>query len=117
MVTSDHNPIDIEHKKVEFDHAMYGTIGLESSFGVLNSIFTTKKSVHLLVNGKSRFGIESSPIAVGSKADLSLFNPDMQYEFDEEHIQSKSKNSAFLNKALKGKAYGIIANNKIHLNT
>ncbi len=117
MVTSDHNPIDIEHKKVEFDHAMYGTTGLESSFGTLNSIFTTKKAISILVNGKPRFGITALPIAIGNKADLSLFNPDEQYEFNESHILSKSKNSAFLNKNLKGKAYGIIANNKIHLNT
>ena len=34
-ITSDHNPIDIEHKKVEFDRAKYGTIGLESLFGSL----------------------------------------------------------------------------------
>lgn len=31
MVTSDHNPLDVEHKRVEFDHASYGTIGLESA--------------------------------------------------------------------------------------
>ena len=45
MVTSDHNPIDIEHKKIEFDFAKYGTIGLESAFGALNTIFSTKKTV------------------------------------------------------------------------
>jgi dihydroorotase len=33
MITSDHNPIDIEHKK-EFDMAKNGTIGLESAFGI-----------------------------------------------------------------------------------
>ena len=31
MITSDHNPIDIEHKKVEFNNAKNGTIGLEKS--------------------------------------------------------------------------------------
>ena len=31
MITSDHNPIDIEHKKMEFDGAKNGTIGLESA--------------------------------------------------------------------------------------
>ena len=38
MVTTDHNPIDIEEKKIEFDHANYGTIGLESAFGALQKI-------------------------------------------------------------------------------
>lgn len=44
IVTSDHNPIDIEHKKVEFDHAKDGTIGLESAFGALQTLFTIKKN-------------------------------------------------------------------------
>jgi dihydroorotase len=33
MITSDHNPMDIEHKKMEFDMAKNGTIGLESAYG------------------------------------------------------------------------------------
>ncbi|WP_435412561.1 dihydroorotase [Psychroserpens mesophilus] len=115
MVTSDHNPIDIEDKKIEFDYAKYGTIGLESAFGALNSVFTTKKAVELLTKGKERFGIESFPIVVGNKANLSLFNPNENYMFSREHILSRSKNSIFDNKELKGMAYGIIANNKIIL--
>ena len=38
LITSDHNPIDIEHKKMEFDLAKNGTIGLESAFGALGSV-------------------------------------------------------------------------------
>ena len=75
MVTSDHNPIDIEHKKIEFDFAKYGTIGLESTFGALNTILTTKKTVEVLTKGKQRFNIESSPVAIGNKATLTLFIP------------------------------------------
>lgn len=37
-ITSDHNPLDIEHKKLEFDLAKDGTIGLESAFGALLSV-------------------------------------------------------------------------------
>ncbi len=113
MVTSDHNPIDIEDKKIEFDHAKYGTIGLESAFGALNSVFTTKKTVELLTRGKQRFGITSNPIAVGEKADLTLFNPDKAYVFSEAHISSKSKNSMFLDAELKGTVYGIVSNNQL----
>jgi dihydroorotase len=115
MVTTDHNPIDIEDKKIEFDYAKYGTIGLESAFGVLQTIFTTKKTIALLTQGKSRFGITESSINEGEKANFSLFNPDCSYEFKRSNILSKSKNSAFLGKTLKGEVYGIIANNKIVL--
>lgn len=112
MVTSDHNPVTIENKKIEFDYADYGTIGLESAFGALHTLFSTKKTVQLLTKGKSRFNVESSIIAEGNTADLTLFNPDSNYTFTTSNIHSTSKNSLFLNKDLKGEVYGIIANKK-----
>lgn len=112
MVTSDHNPLDIELKKVEFDHATPGTIGMESAFGALNSILPTKTCIKLLTKGKERFGLSSSTIAIGNKPDISLFNPDVKYKFAPNNIVSKSKNSIFEGSDLKGKAYGIIANGK-----
>lgn len=115
MVTSDHNPIDIEDKKIEFDYAKYGTIGLESAFGALQTAFTTKKAISLLTSGKSRFNIAEHSINVGETADLSLFNPAPSSTFNKLKITSKSKNSAFLGMALKGEVYGVISNNKIAL--
>ncbi|MDB9755788.1 dihydroorotase [Winogradskyella sp.] len=115
MVTTDHNPIDIEHKKIEFDFAKYGTIGLESAFGALQTIFTTKKAISILTQGKSRFGVTETSIKEGELADLTLFNPDTLYNFSLADISSKSKNSAFFGTALKGETYGIIANNKMIL--
>ena len=115
MVTTDHNPIDIEHKKIEFDYAKYGTIGLESAFGALQTLFTTKKTISLLTQGKSRFRISDTTINEGEIADLTLFNPDSTYEFGINNITSRSKNSAFLGTPLKGETYGIIANDKIVL--
>lgn len=116
MATSDHNPLDIENKKIEFDYAKYGTIGLESAFGALQNCFTLKKTIELLTNGKERFGAKSIPINVGNKADMTLFNPNTIYRFTKEHIISTSKNSLFENFELKGKVYGIIANDQIVLN-
>ena len=108
MVTSDHNPIDVEHKKIEFDNAMYGTIGLETAFGALQTVFDTTKTIELLTSGKERFGIVASRIAEGQTGNLTLFNPDGTYTFTEKNIHSTSKNSAFLGKELKGTVYGII---------
>ena len=71
-VTSDHNPIDIEHKKTEFDHAYFGSIGLESCFGSVQSLLNTEKAVWALNNLKERFGIASEAIAEGNKADLTF---------------------------------------------
>ena len=117
MVTSDHNPLDIEHKKIEFDYASYGSIGLESAFGALQTIFSTKKTIEILNKGKARFGLEPTPINIGSKLNITLFNPESKYTFSTKHIISKSKNAIFENETLKGKVYGIISNNKINLNS
>lgn len=115
MVTSDHNPIDIEHKKVEFDHAKYGTIGLESALGALLNVFDEVQAVNFLNRGKKRFGIESQPIAIGNLADLSLFNPEPKYTFTKSHIISSSNNAIFEDKPLKGIVYGIYANHQLIL--
>ncbi|UKM63609.1 dihydroorotase [Flavobacteriaceae bacterium GSB9] len=117
MITSDHNPVDVELKKIEFDHAEYGTIGLESAFGALQQIFTLKKTIDLLTKGKTRFGMEQSTINIGNKANLTLFNPNEKATFTKNQIVSKSKNAIFENETLKGKVYGIISNNQVVLNT
>jgi dihydroorotase len=111
MVTSDHTPLDIELKKVEFDHAAYGSIGLESAFGALHQKFTLKKTIDILTKGKSRFGLEQTPITIGAKINATLFNPNLKYTFSKKHIHSKSQNAIFDGASLKGEVYGIISNN------
>ena len=116
MITSDHNPINIEHKKVEYQNAKFGTIGLESLFGALNKVVETETLITCLTtNPRNRFNIEKVSINEGEKANLTLFNPDFEYTFTENNIYSTSKNSVFLNKKLNGKVYGIIANNNIEI--
>ncbi|RDK85402.1 dihydroorotase [Marinirhabdus gelatinilytica] len=115
-VTSNHDPHTIEDKKTEFDHAAYGSIGLESCFGALQAIVNTETSIKALTGLKERFGIHTTPVSEGSKANLTLFNPEGTFQFSEEHIVSTSKNAAMLGKTLKGTVYGIFHNKKIFLN-
>ena len=116
MVTSDHNPLNIELKNLEFDNANFGTIGLESAFGALNTIFPIKTTINLLTKGKTIFNIDSDSIQIGNIADLTLFNPLSEYVFNDENILSKSKNSIFIGSKLKGKVYGVINNGIMELN-
>ncbi len=114
-ITSDHNPLDIEHKKLEFDLAKDGTIGLESAFGTLQTVLPLEVIIEKLTSVKSIFGIEENSIEVGSTANLSLFNIKSNWTFTKENILSKSKNSAFLGQTMKGKALGIYNNNTLIL--
>ena len=110
MITSDHNPIDIEHKKMEFDGAKNGSIGLESAFGALLTVLPVETIVAKLTNAKSVFNVTNSEIAEGKPANISLFSTDGEWVFAKENILSKSKNSAFLGTKMKGKVIGIYNN-------
>lgn len=112
-VTSDHIPLNIEHKAVEFDQASYGSTGLESAYGILQSLLDTEKAIEVLTSGYKVFGLSTPEIEEDEIANLSLFVPDEKYTFEKEYILSSSKNSAILGKKLKGRAYGIINNKKI----
>lgn len=115
IITSDHNPIDIEHKMLEFDLSKNGTIGLESAFGTLTGVLPLEIVIEKLTAGKSIFGIERNSIQKGEKACLSLFNPEGKSFFTKDNILSKSKNSAFIGQEMTGKAYGIINQNQLVL--
>ena len=115
-ITSDHNPLDIEHKKLEFDLAKDGTIGLESAFGALLTVLPLEVIIEKIVASKKIFNIESPSIAIDNKADISLFTTEENWTFGKESILSKSKNSAFLGQKMKGRAIGIYNNGQLILN-
>jgi dihydroorotase len=116
MITSDHNPIDIENIKLEFDLAKNGTIGLETAFRALLKVLPFEVIVDKFTNGKNVFGIENHGITEGAKAAFTLFSTEGSSTFTKQDILSKSKNSAFLGQDLKGKVYGIYNNGKLILN-
>lgn len=116
-ITSDHNPLDIEHKKLEFDLAKDGTIGLESAFGTLLTILPLEVVVEKLNANKLVFNIENPSIATENKANISIFTTEDDWTFEKENILSKSKNSAFLGQKMKGKAIGIYNNGQLIINS
>jgi len=116
IITSDHNPIDVEHKKVEFSRAKFGSIGMESLFGALNKQIDLEQLIQALTENPRRvFGLESTSISEGESANITLFNPDTESTFTEKDILSTSKNSIFLNKKMQGEVYGVYNNKQIIL--
>ena len=116
MVTSDHQPMDVEHKKVELEHAAYGSLGLETAFGSLCTMMDAEDAALLLNRGKERFGVSPQSIQIGTQADLTLFTADGTTIISKESILSRSKNSAYLGKELKGNVIGVINNNSVFQN-
>lgn len=115
VITSDHCPVNIEQKQLEYDLADYGSIGLESAFGALQTVLPTEVIVEKFTTQKSYFKIDNPSISEGIKADITLFNPTGNWTFTKENVLSFSKNSIMIGKEMKGKVYGIITNNKFEI--
>lgn len=117
-IASHHLPHDTDHKTVEFEYAAYGMTGLETSFAALRSCMpelSMQKMVELLcVNPRKIFNLPQPSVQKNVPACLTLFSPDEQWTVS--RFESRSKNSPFTGKQLKGKPYGIINRDKVFLN-
>ena len=120
-IASHHIPHHIDNKECEFEYAKNGMIGLESLFGGISSLVSGEWPLEKLIDTLSVaprkiFGMPIPAIKEGTVASLTLFNPLEEYIFERSMIQSKSTNSAFIGKKLKGKVIGIINKNQLVLN-
>lgn len=112
-VSSDHRPLDIEEKEIEFDYAGFGCIQLQTLFANLNTHFP--EVVDQFINSlaiKSRvaFGIDLRPIEVGALVDATLFDTTSKWSYLKENNASKAINTPFFGKEFSGKVHGILRN-------
>jgi dihydroorotase len=110
-IVSNHRPHDKEEKDVEFDHASFGNIGLQTVFGSLSQApeFELDLVIDKLANGgRNILGIENNPIEEGHEVDMTLFLPKKQFIFTKEDILSKTSNTPFLDASLTGRPVGIL---------
>lgn len=111
-VATDHAPHTDEEKMLEFDEAPFGVIGLETAFSVcLTEMVHSKK----LTLGDLVFRMSARPAEIlklppgfgeirkGTEANLTLVNLDEEWTVDANQFVSKSKNSCFIGKKLKGR--------------
>jgi len=113
-ICTDHAPHAIEEKEVEFIYAPNGIIGLETAWGT--SVRRLLKSGVLeletllqkfVVNPRRILSLEIPEIKEGTVANLTLFNTDEKWTFEEDLVKSKSKNSPYLGKQMVGRAEAI----------
>jgi len=114
-IASDHSPEDEENKKVEFDYAAFGIIGLETAYAVLNSSISDNMSTEEIINKitanpRKILKLQIPSITEGGDANITLFNPSLKWTFTENQIRSKSKNTPFTGKTFTGKALAIYNN-------
>jgi dihydroorotase len=120
VIVTDHNPQDEESKNTEFDQADFGMIGLETAFAAFNTfnrnIKIEKFVEKVTIAPRKILKLNLPKIKEGEHANLTLFDPNKEWTFSKENIRSKSKNSPFIGKKLKGKVVAVFNKNKYLLN-
>jgi len=116
VMTTGHVPQDDESKFLEFDLADFGMINLQTFASQLSSLSKAVDIGDLLEKittaPRRLLKLEVPKIEVDEKACLTLFDPNAEWMFDKETNYSKSKNSPWLGKPIKGKAVAVFNNGK-----
>ena len=118
-IATDHAPHTLEDKETTFNEAAFGMIGLESCFGVVNKVLVKENGMSLksliekiTVNPRKVMNLETNLFDIGSKAQITIFDPNEKWKFENSHILSKSSNSPFIGKDLVGKVKFVISKNQ-----
>jgi len=115
-IVSQHTPHEIEFKDVEFEVAEYGIIGFQTAFALaLKAGLSIDLIVQkLAINPRVILDIEVPVIAAGQKANLVVFDKDVEWEYNKENNLSKSYNSPYLGQNLTGKVLLTCNNNHLY---
>jgi dihydroorotase len=121
VIATDHAPHNIEEKKIEFDLAASGMIGLETALGLVitklvdTKVLTPKQAVEKLSVAPARvLGLNNKgKIKVGADADITIVDPQKEWTVDVAQFASRSKNSPFNGWKLKGKVVHTIVAGKV----
>ncbi len=116
VLCSGHLPQDEESKNVEFDLADFGIINLQT-FGAnltaLSKFVDWDVLIEKVTIGPRRvLNLEVPHLQEDTKANLTLFDPERTWTFDAETNFSRSKNSPWFGKEMKGKAVAVFNNGK-----
>ncbi len=121
-IATDHAPHTEEDKMVEFDHAAFGTLGLETSLAVIltdlhhKEAWTLNRIVELvsarpaeILKQKELFGA----IREGKEANLTLIDVGREWTVSRDDFSSKSRNSVFMGRKMKGKVMATFCLSKL----
>ena len=122
-IATDHAPHTSHDKDTTFDLASCGLIGLESCLGVVKKVLVDDEDLGLMemiklltVSPRKIMGFDNDLLKEGKEAELVLFNEDEKWVFNRNDINSKSKNSPFINAQLSGKIIHTISKGVITTN-
>ncbi len=114
FICSNHTPWHEEAKNLEFTYADFGMIGLETTFALCQTFLGKSLSIRELVEKLSLaprrvLGLEIPQIAVGQRAEITVFDPDVEWVLEEKDLRSKSRNTPFIGQTFKGRVLGVFS--------
>ena len=119
-IITDHAPHSKEEKDKELSKAPNGIIGFETALAATITNLVDKGFISYLdmvrlmsYNPAKILNIKRGEIKVGVVADITIFDPNAEYIYEEKSIVSKSKNTPWIGKKLKGKVIYTIVSGKL----
>jgi len=120
-IASDHAPHTENEKEIEFERAEFGVTGLETELSVsiteliqAQILDWPELVLKMSVNPAKILGLDKGTLSVGACADIVILDPQKEWLVKKNGLISKSKNSAFLNKKLKGVVEYTLLSGKIN---
>jgi len=112
IICSMHTPQDEESKRLPFEEAASGAVGLETLLPAALRLYHAgmidmpRLFRALSLNPARRMGLDCGSLLPGAPADLVLFDPDAPFVLDRASLHSKSKNTPFDGARMQGKVLG-----------
>jgi dihydroorotase len=117
-IVSAHSPQDSESKNLEFGLADFGATGLQTMLHALG-IITEEIPLELLIEKitqgpRTVLGLKNPRIEEKTPAELTVFDPSLEWVYNELNNKSKSINSPFWKQKLRGKVLATFNNKKVY---
>jgi dihydroorotase len=119
-IATDHAPHHYDAKEREFDQAPNGIIGLETAFPLANAelvgsgVLTLPQLVERMSTVPARiFGLPGGSLAKGAPADIVLLDPEARWTIDPAAFRSKSRNTPFGGREVRGRAVATIVGGQV----
>jgi len=118
-IATDHAPHHIDEKNVEFNIAMNGIVGLETSLPlalqlVKDGVIDLPKAIALLTSGPAAaLNLPVGQLEEGGDADVAIIDTELEWTVDAQKLASKSKNTPFDGWEMKGAAVCTIVAGKV----